>query len=152
MAYTTAEGRRFLLDSLNDAAGELALALAQLGEAYERLDVATQDRLEEELFGPVQRAYGRAQRTGTAFAGRAGLDAAAANGEPPQPLARDANTHIADAVAALGAADGRLAALQDSAEIVEVGDAELRAGVAGTRTAIAGLPQRARELVRGLGR
>ena len=49
---------------------EIAFALASLGEAYEQLDEQSADRLERELFKPVQAAYGRAQRTYNGFAGR----------------------------------------------------------------------------------
>ena len=59
MAYSTAEGRQQLLDGLADAIEELGYALTALGAAYEQLDVTTADKLEEELFGPAQRAYGR---------------------------------------------------------------------------------------------
>ncbi|HZC12485.1 MAG TPA: hypothetical protein VE270_00575, partial [Thermoleophilaceae bacterium] len=45
--------------------------LASLSAAYERLHIATAD--EEELFGPAQRAYGRAKRTHVEFAERHGL-------------------------------------------------------------------------------
>ena len=49
------------------------MALAALGAAFEVLDDYNADRLEEELFRPVQMAYGRAQRTHSEFAGRHGL-------------------------------------------------------------------------------
>ncbi len=60
MAYSTAEGRQQLLDDLADAIDELGYALADLGAAYEQLDVMTADKLEERLFTPLQRGYGRA--------------------------------------------------------------------------------------------
>ncbi len=56
------------------------------------------------------------------------------------------------AVDAAGRADGELAALQDSMLPVEVGDAELRAGLQEVRELIGELRGRARELVRTLGR
>ena len=65
-----ADARQDLLDALAEAIDELGLALATLGEAYELLDENSQDRLEEQLFGPVQKGYGRAQRTYAAFAER----------------------------------------------------------------------------------
>jgi hypothetical protein len=42
--------------ALAEAIDEIGLALASLSAAYERLDIATADTLEEELFGPAQRA------------------------------------------------------------------------------------------------
>src|SRR5205085_10741040 len=72
-AYTTEEGRQELLDTLAEATDELGFALAALGAAYEQLDEANADRLEAELFGPVQVAYGRAKRTHAGFASRHGM-------------------------------------------------------------------------------
>jgi hypothetical protein len=69
MAYTTVEGRQQLLGALAEAIDEIALALASLSAAYEQLDIATADTLEEELFGPA----GRAKRTHVQFAERHGL-------------------------------------------------------------------------------
>jgi hypothetical protein len=75
MAYTTAEGRQQLLGALAEAIDEIGLALASLSAAYERLDIATADTLEEELFGPAQRAYWRAERTHVEFTERHGMAA-----------------------------------------------------------------------------
>ena len=55
-------------------------------------------------------------------------------------------------MAAVTRADARLAQLQDSMRPVEVGDAELRAGLSEVRRLVADVPRRASELVRGLGR
>jgi len=55
-------------------------------------------------------------------------------------------------VAAAGRADAVLAELQDSLLPVEVGDQELRASLADLRELVAAFPQRARELLRTLGR
>jgi hypothetical protein len=52
----------------------------------------------------------------------------------------------------VGEADGDLAQLQDSMIPVEVGDAELRAGLAEVRALVGGLRWQARDLVRTLGR
>ena len=49
---------------------DLGVALASLTEAYEMLDESTGDRVEQELFRPVQMAYGRAKRTHAEFAER----------------------------------------------------------------------------------
>lgn len=152
VAYTALEGRQELLDALASSIDELGFALAALGAAYEQLDVATADALEESLFAPTQRAYGRAQRTGAAFAQRAGLEPAAFEAQSAGLPSTGARGFIDDAVGAIGAADAGLAALQDSPKLVEVGDAKLRAGLAETRALIADLPRQARELTRRLGR
>ncbi|TMK24264.1 MAG: hypothetical protein E6G62_08820, partial [Actinobacteria bacterium] len=73
MPYTTADARQQLLDAVAEATEALAAALAALGEAYEQLDERNADVLEQELFRPVQLAYGRARRTHAAFAERHGL-------------------------------------------------------------------------------
>src|SRR5262245_10646875 len=72
MAYTTADARQRLLDGLAEVIDEIAFALASLGEAYEQLDEQKAELLEQELFRPVQMAYGRAKRTHAEFAHRAG--------------------------------------------------------------------------------
>jgi hypothetical protein len=56
-ADVTNEARQDLLDGIADAIDEIGAAL---GAAYEQLDEHTADRLEAELFRPVQVAYGRA--------------------------------------------------------------------------------------------
>ena len=73
MSYTTVEARQQLLDALGEAIDDLARALASLAAAYEQLDDQQADRLEEQLFRPVQRACGRAQGTHAGFAHRHGL-------------------------------------------------------------------------------
>ena len=152
MTYTTAEGRQQLLDAIARAIEEIGVALAALGEAYELLDEQTAERLERELFRPVQSAYGRAQRTYTGFASRHDLP-----GRTFEPATQGAPStgvkgFIDGALDASGRADGELAALQDSMLPVEVGDAELRAGLQEVRELIGELRTRARELVRTLGR
>src|SRR6476659_5985816 len=106
-------------------ADELAAALAALGEAYELVDEANADRLETELFVPIQVAYGRLQKTHAVFAATAGLPPAsfapAAAGHPSQGAAGYLQAG-ADAVAR---ADQILSELQDSMRPVDVGDAEL---------------------------
>jgi hypothetical protein len=151
MAYTNAEGRQELLDELAGATDALALALAALGEAYEQLDEQAGDRLEESLFRPVQHAYGRAKRTHTDFGARHGMpERAFAPGSAGH--ASGARGHIDHAVEAIRRADDVLAELQDSMLPVEIGDAEVRAGLSDVREQLGVLPGRARELVRTLGR
>jgi hypothetical protein len=152
MAYTDAEARQQLLDTLAQAADDIGYALACLGAAYEQLDEYSADKLEEQLFRPVQMAYGRAKRTHAEFAARHGLGGQPFESQAPGLPSTGARGFIDNAVEAVGAAGGVLATLQDSALPVEVGDVELRAGLAEVRELIADLPQRARELVRGLGR
>ncbi|MEO7197725.1 MAG: hypothetical protein ABIZ50_04560, partial [Solirubrobacterales bacterium] len=73
MAITEQEAREKILGHLGDAVDGLALAVACLGAAYEQLSVGFADRLEAELFRPVQRAFGRAKRTHAQFAERTGF-------------------------------------------------------------------------------
>jgi hypothetical protein len=147
-----AEARQQMLDALAAAADDLAFALAALGAAYDELDDFAADRLEEDLFRPVQGAYGRARRTHAEFAARRGLPPHTF--EPGSPGVRSVGVRgrIDAAVDAVREADARLAELQDSMMPVEYGDAELRAGLAETRELLGDLPGRARELVRTLGR
>ena len=152
MAYTNAEARQQLLDSVADATDEIGLALASLGEAYERLDENTADRLEQELFRPVQIAYGRAQRTHTEFATRYGLPSRSFESQSAGAPSQGVKGLLEHAVEAISAADATLATLQDSMLPVEVGDPGLRAGLEEVRTLLGGLPGRARELLRTVGR
>ena len=84
MTYVSAEARQELLDTIADAIDELGVALAALGEAYEQLDERTADTLEEQLFRPVQVAYGRAKRTYSGFAGRFDLSERAFERRPEE--------------------------------------------------------------------
>jgi len=152
MSYTTAEARQQLLDALAVAIDELAEALAALGVAYEQLDDAHADDLEEQLFRGVQRAYGRAKRTHAQFAERHGLpgrDFAPARSRAPSTGVK---ALIEGAVDAVARAESELVALQDSLMPIEVGDAELRSGLREVREQIGGLAQRARAFVRTFGR
>jgi hypothetical protein len=152
MAYSAADGRQQLLDTLADAADELGLALAALGEAYEQLDDHTADALEEQLFRPLQLAYGRATRSHGQFAARHGLEDRAFEARSPGLPSLGAKGFIESAVEAVREADGTLATLQDSLLPVEVGDAQVRAELADLRELMAHMPQHARELVRTIGR
>ncbi len=152
MAYTTAEGREELLEGLAEAIDRIGVALADLGAAYEQLDERNADRLEEELFGPVQKAYGRAKSTHTRFAERHGLATRTFAASSPGIPSTGARGFIDSAVHAVGEADTELSALQDSELPTEVGDVELRAALAEVRELLGGTRQRARELERTLGR
>jgi hypothetical protein len=152
MSYSSGQARQDVLDILAEATDEIAVALAALGAAYEQLGTAPADRLEEELFRPVQAAYGRAKRTHSGFAQRQGLPersfAPAEAGLPSTGI----RGFIDNAVEATAQADGILSELQDSMLPVEVGDAELRAGLAEVRELLDAVSSRAREFVRTLGR
>jgi hypothetical protein len=153
LAYVTREAREELLATIGDAIDALGRALGALGDAYEQLDERTGDVLEEQLFRPAQAAYGRAKRTYTGFAGRHGLSA----GRSFEPVSAGAASRgvrgfVDIAVEAIEDADTELAELQDSMRPVEVGDAELRAGLAEVRELLDPLPERARRLISRFGR
>jgi len=152
VAYSAAEARQELLDDVAAATDDLGVALAALGEAYEQLDEATGDRLEEALFRPVQVAYGRAKRTHAEFAQRVGIPGRTFVQPTPGHPSQGVKGFIDTAVSATTRADDRLGELQDSLRPVDVGDAELRAGLSEVRRLIDGVPARARELTRVIGR
>ncbi len=152
MAYSAGEAREQLLDDVATAADQLALAVAALGEAYEELDEQTADRLEAELFRPIQHAYGRLRRTHTEFAERYTLQGRTFERSSGGAHSGDPRVYVDRAVEAIERADQILAELQDSMMPVEVGDRELRAGLSETRETIAELPARARRLMRAQGR
>jgi hypothetical protein len=152
MAYVTAEARQDLLDALAAATDDIGVALGAIGDAYEQLDDTSAEQLEDVLFGPVQAAYGRAKRTHTEFADRHGLPrytfASPVSGAP----SRGVKGFLDQAVDAVGRADRALADLQDSMLPVEVGDAELRAGMSEVRRQLADVTGHARQFVSRLGR
>ncbi|HEY7932526.1 MAG TPA: hypothetical protein VID48_01765 [Solirubrobacteraceae bacterium] len=152
MSYTAAQGREQILQVLAGAAEEIASALASLSEAHERLDDHSAERLEGDLFRSVQLAYGRAQRTYSDFADRSGLETRVIQPRPAGAPSGAIKSFIDSAIAAVEMANSQLAELQDSMLPVEVGDAQLRAGIADIRGLIDGLRGRAREFVRTLGR
>jgi hypothetical protein len=152
MAYTAAEGRRQLLEDLGRAIEALNVALAALGAAYEALDERSADRLEEQLFRPVQSAAGRARRIHAAFSARYGEPAAEFPAASAGPASLGARGFVDRATDAVDEADEALAELQDSMLPVEVGDPELRAGLAEVRALVGDVRSRARALVRTLGR
>jgi hypothetical protein len=152
MTYTTAQARQQLLDTIAQAAEELGVALASLGEAYEQLDEFNAERLEQEIFRPVQMAYGRAQRTYMEFADRHDLPSRTFEPASPGAPSQGPKGFLDSAVEAIGKADGALATLQDSMLPIEVGDAELRAGLEQVRKLLGDLRGRAHQLERTLGR
>jgi hypothetical protein len=152
MAYVTTEARKELLDAIAVAINRIGGALALLGQCYEQLDDDTADRLEEQLFRPVQVAYGRARRTHAAFARRHGLPNRSFAPRTPPGASHTAGETLERAIEAIEGSDQEIAELQDSLMPVEVGDPELRAGLAEVRTLLDRLPARGRELARTIGR
>lgn len=152
MAYTTAEGREQVLGDLAVAIELIADGLAALGEAYEELDERAADVLEEQLFRPVQSAYGRALRTYTDFAQRSGLKGRSFQPHSPGPAGQSVQSLVEKAVDAVHDADQSIAELQDSMLPVEVGDPELRAGLSAVRETLSSVSRRARDLTRTIGR
>src|SRR3954465_15682525 len=124
MAYITSEARQELLDTVAEATDELRIALSALGEADEQPDERSADTLEEQLFRPVQHAYGRAQRTHRGFATRHGRPTrtftAGSRGLPSGGV----KGYLDVAVDAIEQAEAILVELQDSMSPVEVGDPE----------------------------
>lgn len=153
IAYVSAEARQQLLDNIAEAIDEIGVSLAALGDAYEQLDEYNADKLEEDLFRPVQVAFGRAKRTYAAFAARYGLETREfAAQAPPGAASRGVKGFLDTAVESVTVADSVLARLQDSLMPVEVGDEELRAGLAEVRRLLGDLGEGARRFVSLLGR
>jgi hypothetical protein len=146
------DARLQLLGALGQAADELAQALAFLTEAFEQLDDQQGDRLEEALFRPVQRAYGRIKRAYAGYAERHAIPAAPP-AVPPSPAPSIGVKGLIDsAVETIRQVDGELVMLQDSLMLVELGDADLRGGLAEVRQALAGVFDDARAFLRTFGR
>jgi hypothetical protein len=150
--YTTADARQQLLDTLAEAAQALGAALASLSEAYEQLDEGNADAVEEQLFRPVQMAYGRARRAHAGFAERHDLPGRTFEPAIAGAPSRGVKGFLESAVQAIGDADRLLATLQDSMLPIEVGDAELRADLEQVRSLLDGLSTRAHGIVRTFGR
>ena len=152
MAITAYEAREQILDDLAAAVETLALAVACLGEAYDRLSVDSADRLEAELFRPAQRAFGRSKRTHAQFAERIGLDGRQFISPSPGAQSQTVKDLVEKAVTAGAEADRLIAELQDSMLPIEFGDPELRTGLTESRALLADLPTSARQFLRTLGR
>lgn len=152
MVYSTAQAQQEMLDEIAIAGDDIVVALADLMEAYELLDEPTADRLEGELFKPLQLASGRLKRTVTGFAERHDLIA-----RPPAEAVAGSPHHgprgfLDRAEVASVKADSRLAELQDTLRPVEIGDGELRDGLSEVRRLLGEVPGRARVFLRTLGR
>ena len=92
------------------------------------------------------------RRAHTEFATRHGIADRKFEPSAPGLPSIGAKAFIENAVTAVGRADAALAELQDSLLPVDVGDPELRAALADLRELLGGFADRARELVRTLGR
>jgi hypothetical protein len=134
------------------AADRLAVALGLLSGAYELLDERSAEQLEEQIFRPVQVAYGRLRRTHSEFAARSGLPGRDFAPAPEGAPARGLQGLLDSAVSEVLAADGELGTLQDSMLPVEVGDPELRGGLQDVRSRLSGVSPAARGLMRTFGR
>jgi hypothetical protein len=150
--YTTADARKQLLDTVAEAAEALGAALASLTEAYEQLDERSGDAVEEQLFRPVQMAYGRARRAHASFAERHGLPGRTFEPAVAGAPSKGVKGFLESASASVGDADRTLATLQDSMLPVEVGDVRLRGDLEEVRSLLQGLGARAHEIVRTFGR
>ncbi len=152
MSTADLPARQQLLDGLAEAADQLGQALASLGAAYDLLDEQQGDRLEEELFRPVQLAYGRAQRAHAEFAARHGLPGREFTMPQPGLPSTGVKGFVEQAVEAVDRAEHELVAIQESSLGLQVSDVELRAGLTHVRQTIDGLGQHARAFVRTFGR
>jgi hypothetical protein len=151
VTYAADEARRELLEEVAQSIDELARAIAGVGEAYDAVDERMADRIEAELFKPLQGAYAAATRTYSGFAARTGLDARSfMPADPPAP--RGVRDLVEEAVDDAAHAEQILADLQDSLAPVEVGDPDLRAGLADVRRRLGEIPGHAEQLIRVLGR
>jgi hypothetical protein len=152
MARTALEDREQILAELAVAIDHIAVATACLSAAYELLDEATGDRLEAELFRPVQKAYGRAKRTHAQFAARFGLTSRPFESPSAGLPSQGVKSFVDRSVAAASEAELAISELQDSMLPIEAGDAELRTGLVEVRDLLDDLHTRARAFLRTLGR
>jgi hypothetical protein len=151
MSYVTTEARKELLVEVAEAIEEMSRSIAAIGEAYDAVDEAMADRIEAELFKPLQGAYASATRTYAAFASRHGLPARRFV-PASQPAPHGVRDLVEAAIDDAAHAEQILADLQDSMAPVEVGDPDLRAGLADVRRRLGELPGQAERLLSVLGR
>ncbi len=149
---TALEARVQIRDDVAAAIDQLALAVACLSEAFEQLDTGTADKLEAELFRPVQKAFGRSKRTYTQFAERYGLPTSDFESQSPGLSSQGVKAFVERAVMASADADRRVADLQDSMLPIESGDAELRMGLSEVRELLGDVPRVSLQFLRTLGR
>jgi hypothetical protein len=152
VSTSNADARGQLLRMLGSAADRLAVALGEIGGAYEMLDERSAERMEEAVFRPIQLAYGRLRRTHNDFAARTGLPARGFSPAPEGAPARGVKPLIEAAAAEASAADGELGELQDSMLPVEFGDVEVREGIGEVRRLLGAVVPGTRELLRTFGR
>ena len=153
MTYSTNDARIGLLGELAAAIEALARAFALLGAAYELVDEGTGDRLEEQLYGPTQKAYASLRRTHAAYAQEYDM-------RPQTFDSPDLESHgraqprevIEGAIEALEEADAILVEIQDSGLGVEAGNQKSRAGVSDVRRQLDPLQGRAETMLGLLGR
>ncbi len=151
MTYTAQSARAQILTEVATGADELCGALAALSEAYEQLDEQSAGIMEDQLFRPLQAAYGQLVRTHAGFASRHGFPGREQQAATPVLPTQPRET-IERAAEAVQVADETLSELQDSMLPVEVGDRELREGLERARILIAPFQSRCAELTRTLGR
>jgi hypothetical protein len=100
----------------------------------------------------VQKAYGRAKRTHAGFATRHRLPQREFAQPSPGAASRDPRVFLQRAVEAVEDAEDLFVELQDSMMPVQVGDPELRAGLAEVRGLVAEAEAAAPRFMRTLGR
>src|SRR5690348_1056595 len=114
MSITNAEARARMHDQIASAAGDLSIALAALGAAYEQLDEHQADELETALFRPVQRAFGTARRALNDLGARDGRGVHDFAGAVPAAPSSGVKGFVEQATEATSRADLTLIELQDS--------------------------------------
>src|SRR3954468_12680969 len=151
MAQTMVEARQQILDDLAGALDQLGLAVASLSEAFEQLAVDPADKLEADLYRPVQKAYGRGKRTHAQFAERVGLQGDTF--EPPSagPSSQGVKELVQRMAAALADADRRVAEFQATIRLMGGGAGGRRGGWGGVRELLEPVPRAAAMFLRSLG-
>ena len=152
MAYDSGQARVELLDEVGDATDDLGRGAGRSGRGL-RGARRLQRRAPGGAALPARPDGLRARAAHPQRVRRAATACPTAPSRPrPRAPSQGVKGFIDAAVSAVVRADARLAQLQDSMRPVEVGDAELRAGLSEVRRLVADVPRRASEFVRGLGR